>query len=176
MQVLLTETASAAAHDAAGALTRAGHVVHLCHDESDPTHCVADLGRRCPLEHAPIDVVVAVRARDDGARCGVRRKVPVAVIESSDVVTTVAAAARQPLCAHSIAATDAFRRSLATAGLPAEATADVRRRDGYLKVTIETPIVVPPMVAQRGAIRICQVLREIDPDARGIDVAAPRVI
>jgi hypothetical protein len=140
--------------------------------------CQGDLGRRCPLDHAPIDVVVAVRARDDGARCGVRRKVPVAVIESSpaDLVTTVAAAARQPLCAHSIAATDAFRRSLATAGLPAEATADVRRRDGYLKVTIETPIVVPPMVAQRGAIRICQVLREIDPDARGIDVAAPRVV
>lgn len=177
MQVLLTETATPAADDVARRLSDAGHVVHRCHDEHDPFHCVADLGERCPLDQAPIDVVVAMHASDDGSRCGVRHKVPVAVVESArDVVAAAVAASRQPLCAHSIAATDTFRRSLQTAGLPAEATVDVRRRDGFLKVTIEVPFAVPDTVARRGAVRICQALRELDPDARGIDVASPKVI
>jgi hypothetical protein len=178
MQVLLTERASADAEAAARALVEAGHVVRFCHDEHDPVHCVADLGGRCPLEHDVVDAVLAMRAGDDGGRCGVRHRVPVAVAGSSpgDVVAGVTAAANQPLCAHSIAATDVFRRSLETAGLPDDATVDVRRRNGYLRVTIEAPFVVPATVAQRGAVRICQVLREMDTTARGIDVASPTLV
>jgi hypothetical protein len=178
MQVLLTERAGAEAEAAAQALVDAGHVVRFCHDEHDPEHCVADVGGRCPLEHDVVDAVLAVHAGDDGGRCGVRHHVPVAVAGSSpgDVDAGVTAAATQPLCAHSIAATDVVRRSLETAGLPGDATVDVRRRNGYLRVTIEAPFAVPATVAQRGAVRICQVLREIDSTARGIDVASPTVV
>lgn len=182
MQVLLTETDSPAAVVAARVLTDAGHVVHHCYEPGSATYCVADVGLPCPLDAAPIDVVASVHAGDGGGRCGVRHKVPVAVIEGdpSTAGTAVAAAARQPLCAHSIAATDAFRRSLMVAGLPASDGAgvqvQVRRKDGYLHVTISAPFVVPEAIAQRGAVRICQVLRELDPHARGIDVASPRVV
>jgi hypothetical protein len=178
MQVLLTERAGADAEAAAQALVDAGHVVRFCHDEHDPVHCVADVGGRCPLEHDVVDAVLAVHAGDDGGRCGVRHHVPVTVAGSSpgDTVAGVVAAANQPLCAHSIAATDVFRRSLETAGLPGDATVDVRRRNGYLRVTIEAPFVVPATVAQKGAVRICQVLREMDSTARGIDVASPTLV
>lgn len=177
MQVLLTERASAEAEAAAQALVDAGHVVRYCHDQRDPVHCVADVGGRCPLDDDVVDAVLAVRAGDDGGRCGVRHHVPVAVAGSSsgDVVVEATAAANQSLCAHAVAATDVFRHSLATAGLPTNATVDVHRRDGYLRVTIEAPFVVPEAVAQRGAVRICQVLREMDATARGIDVASPTV-
>lgn len=177
MQVLLTERASADAATAARALVEAGHVVQHCHDPNDPVHCVADLGGRCPLERDVIDVVLAVHAGDDGERCGVRHHVPVAVAgRSDDTVADVTAAAARPLCAHAIAATEVFRRALQTAGLPTDATVDVRRRDGFLKVTIEVPFLVPEDVAQRGAVRICQALRAIDTSARGIDVSSPMVV
>lgn len=177
MKVLLTQRS----WPVAGALSDAGHVVHHCVDDSDPPRCVVDGGGRCPLDTTWIDVVAVVDADDDGARCAARRHVPAAVVGAAaptEIAALVAATARAPLAAHSAVAAVAFRYALAAAGLPDADRADVevRRRDGYLRVTISAPFAVPEAVAQRGAVRVCQVLRELDPDARGIDVVAPRVV
>ena len=196
MHVLLTETVTPRARDAARSLEDAGHAVHRCHDAGDDdATCVGLRGGTCPLEAEPIDLVVSVRPvgapkptpLEDGVRCGIRRKVPVLVAGAitgdpwtrwehlawpgTDLAVPVSRAADTPLAEHSWAATRTLRRSLLAAGLPFDATARVVRRDGYLKVGVESGSDVPRAAVQRAAVRICQALRAIDPWARGIDVS-----
>lgn len=56
MDVLVTDAESPTADVAALARARARHVVHRCHDQRDPLHCVVERGARGPLDVAPIDV------------------------------------------------------------------------------------------------------------------------
>ena len=177
MRVLLTQKLPPPAQDAAWALTHAGHGVYYCHGSHNWTQCVVELGGRCPLDSAPVDVVVAVRRGDDGARCAARRKVPVVAFSSADTIAgAVVSVAGRPMHAHSLAATEAFRHNLRAAGLAPDATVTVHRRDAYLRVSIDAPFAIPEPVARLGAAHVCQVLRELDPDARGIDVVSPRVV
>ena len=198
MHLLLTETVTPRARDAARSLREAGHVVHACHDEGDvDATCGALRGESCPLEADPVDLVVTVRPMgapkptplEDGVLCAVRRKVPVLVAGSTagdpwarwerlvwpgtDLAEPVARAAEAPLAEHSYAATAALRRSLAAAGLPIDPVARVVRAGAYLKVVVACDAPLPASVAQRAAVRICQTVRAVDPWARGIDVRIP---
>lgn len=203
MHVLLTETVTPRAKDAARSLAAAGHVVHHCHGDDDlDTSCWAMRGAPCPLERDPIDLVVTVRPSnaprptplEDGVVCGVRRHVPVLVTGAiasnndpwrrwetmawpgTDVGEVASRLAEAPLAEHSVAATNALRFTLLRADLHADAHADVYRRYGSLRVVIAADEELPRAVVQRAAVRICQALREVDPYAKGIDVEYPRAV
>lgn len=199
MDVLLTETVTPRAREAADALRAAGHVVHHCHDSADvDAACVALHGEHCPLETEPIDVVVTVRpanapkptALEDGVLCGVKRKVPVVVAGAmngdpfrrwetvawpgTDVTDVVARVVDSPMSEHTAVATETFRRTLALHGVEADVSATVARHLGGLHVVLDADPALLKAYGAKAAVRVAQVLRDVDPWARGIDVAYAR--
>jgi hypothetical protein len=202
MHVLLTETVTPRAKEAARSLADAGHVVHRCHSDDDlDTNCWATRGRECPLEREPIDLVVTVRPTgaprptplEDGVVCGVRRHVPVLVAGAveghtndpwtrweslawpgTDLSDVAARVANAALPDHSAAATNALRFSLLKSDIHEPASASVYRHLGSLRVVIESDGELPRVAVQRAAVRICQALRHVDPYAKGIDVVCPK--
>ncbi len=80
-------------------LLRAGHSVHVCHDESfggSSGACVAVEGHRCPLTLAPMDLFldvlppasdqsgVEVLLREEGILCAKRHMIPVVLVGAAD--------------------------------------------------------------------------------------------
>ena len=196
MHILMPSASAAGAVTAKRGLERAGHVVLTC--EADETgRCVAVRGGRCPLETAPVDMVLLVRAAaspdrlpgEEGVFCGARRRTPVVVAgaapghpygdiatvddETDDVLTTVETVRALPLIDHTVAANVAFHACLARHGLePAHGYARVYRRNGGLAVQLHFQGERPDhSIVMAATVRVLQAVRELDPWASGVDVS-----
>lgn len=197
MRVLLVGTRPDAVDATRSVLEEAGHEVVGCRDaHAGDVPCSALVERgSCPLEGAPVDVVVTARERslatpaptEDGAVCAVHRLVPLvvhgatasdpfarwAVAESAtddELRVAVAAAAEAPLPEHGRVATATLREALAAVGVDASGDeATVTRSAGRL--TVRLTLTEPARVhAPSATVRILTALRALDPYAHTIDV------
>lgn len=196
MDVLVLESDPGAASAAVAQLEAAGHRVVRCHDAGATPFPCAGLTGGCPLDVAPVDVALTVRAHphsrptplEDGVTCALRHRVPVLVAGRTvldpfeqfgaesvegDLVEACEGAAVSVRAEHSALATRSLHETLEHAALPVEgAVAEVRRTGGRLTVTIRTPADTPQKVRDTAAVRITGALRAFDPSAGGIDVGS----
>ncbi len=197
MRVLVVEGTPGAAAPATEALRAAGHDTASCHD-GPGTLCnglVTIAG--CPLDHTPVDAALLVRSEpnahptptEGGARCALRRHVPLAVTgtvdsnpyealaavvspDPSDPVGLVERAAHSPLSTHTTVAVEAFRRVLTAEGLdPSAASATVTRDGNTLSVVLDPGIALTPMQVEVASVRTLGAVRAFDREATIIDVA-----
>lgn len=197
MRVMLVGTVPDAIDRTEEILRSGGHEVVHCRDEHAGTFPCTALTERgsCPLEVAPVDVVVTTRDRawprpapmEDGAVCAIQRFVPLvvhgvpaldpfeqwAVAETrtaADLLDAIEQGANAPLPEHGAVATTTVRDLLAGQGVTADtSTVEVRRSGGRLVVTLRlTPAAEPHAAAM--TVKILTALRDLDPYADGIDV------
>jgi hypothetical protein len=200
MKVLVLESDAHGSDDAVRALEAAGHEVRRCHEPgADAFPCAALAGRPCPVVDEGIDVAVTVRTRagerptllEDGVACALRAHVPVVVageggaptplsdwateiVGEADVVDACARAAAAPLRRHSAVATTELAAALRSGGFdPAQGRAEVHRRRGRLRVTLDPNVVVDRVTAEVAVRRVMAALRELDPTAAGLDISLP---
>ncbi len=196
MHVLVMESTPGAAQVAISDLEQAGHHVHRCHEAGDrPFPCTGLASGSCPLETAPIDVVVTVRDHprvqpspiEDGVVCALRRRVPVvvsgqalmnpfealgAVASDDDVVAACESVARGPQAGHTNCAQLALAELLELHGFGADqGDVSVCRADGRLEVRVVVDPAVPQPIRRMAAVRITGGLRTYDPYAAGIDIS-----
>lgn len=196
MRVLLIESDSRAGDPAVLHLEAAGHDVVLCPDRGEPVFPCRGLFGCCPLDEAPVDVALLVRAhpwprptpREFGVTCALRRHVPLVVAGmlalnpyeryattlrdgDGDVVATCDWAAEAPLPSHGDLASEALADVLGRAGIDtAGSTATVTRREGRLRVSVHAAQPLDHAIAHRAAVRVIGALRRLDRDATGVDV------
>lgn len=165
MRILLTESDPTLAQELDATLTGAGHEVLRCVDgPGTPFPCVGAEGGPCPLDQGvAVAVTTERRAEEVGVVCAVRRHVPF-VLAGPDLVTRVEQAAAAPLPRHTAAVVDEVRRVV-----PAGA-AEVVRRGGDLRVTLDLPLGTDRQTAERLAVRAEGAVRAIDPWAAKVDV------
>lgn len=202
MHILLVEGYAGEARETEQTLQELGHSTYRCADHDAAAFpCNGMATGACPLEHEPIDAAVLVRteladmptAREDGARCALRRHVPLVLagdVEASayrdwatdttqDLATipeAVKLAASRQLDRHSEAAQRSFLAVLVGSDLSTEgADAAVRRSGTDLRVTLSSPEVIPQPLRESAAVRAAGAVRDVDPYVSRIDVevAAP---
>lgn len=201
LDVLVLESEPGAADLAIDDLVAAGHRVHRCHDRGEPAFPCSALADpdACPLEQAPIDVAVTVRAHprsspspyEDGVTCAIRRHVPLVVAgrtvlhpfepfaaattDLEHLVEAVEDVAADDLPAHTEAARQAVALVLDHHGLAPDAgSASVVRAAGTLKVRLVLPPELSRSTADMAAVRAVAAIRAFDHTAAGIDVAVER--
>lgn len=205
MRVLLLESEPGVATQAEAELVSAGHAVARCHDAGAapfPCYGISDKadngGHGCPLDDDHIDVAVVVHraaepagrmsAGEDGARCAMRRHVPVIVsgpVESStiaDFATMVTGcdgpiaplievAAAAPLLRHSQAARRSLRSVMEIHGLPVDdAEAEATHVGPSLRVVLRPGVPLPAAVAEVASVRATGAVRDVDPYAATVSV------
>lgn len=199
MRVLLLEGGPGTSEGStATRLEAAGHEVSRCHDPGAapfPCNGMGDHGG-CPLEHETVDVALVVRDRaaaeplvaEDGARCALRRSIPLvvagevqhtpyadwaAVVQpgTDAVVDAVNRAAVAPLERHNAAARRSLRAVLEHHGIDGGgADAEVVRQGGDLRVTLRPETELDVRVAEMASVRAVGAVRDIDPYPSVIDV------
>ncbi len=201
MRMLVVGTLPSATEPAVAQLEDAGHEVVSCHDPGEgPFPCRALSGRgACPLDGAPVDVVVTVRNRawaqpspyEDGAVCALRRHIPMVlagvsalspfdrwsprtVDDGEDLVAACEEAATAPLPELGATARDVARLVVATAGRDGDVDATVWRQHGGLRVELTLPDGCADL-AGKAAARVTGALRALDQFATVIDVAVETV-
>ena len=197
MRVLVVGTLPRETERVALRLADAGHDVVRCHDEGyAPFPCAGiEEGRQCPLEEAPVDVVVTARDRpwprpspfEDGAVCGIRQHVPLVVVGATahpfgkwmerevdprdDIVRACEQAAVAPLREHSEIATTAARDAVNGSDVDADAIeVTVCRRAGRLHAAMRLPA-HDKRLEEVVSIKVLAALRRFDSFAHGIDVS-----
>lgn len=202
MRVLLLETRSGIANDAAEQLAVHGHTVVRCHERGRrvfPCNALVD-GAQCPLadDRRPVDVALTIRHQasplpvplEDGIACALRAHVPVvvageaasnpyqpfgAVEAGDDVVAACEAASTATLERHGAIALEAFARSLECLGVTDPgARATVHRNRGGLRVVISLSVPVDESVLPLATTRVVGALRAFDRVAPTIDVSVER--
>ncbi len=197
MHILLVEGHAGEALETEKTLQELGHAIHRCTDhDADAFPCNGMVSGSCPLEHEPIDAAVLVRteladmasSREDGARCALRRHVPLVLagdVEASafrdwatDTTDDLAAipdaierAAHRQLDRHSEAAKRSFLAVLVGNDLSTDgADAAVRRSGADLRVTLSSPEQIPQTLRESAAVRASGAVRDVDPYVSRIDV------
>ncbi|MDZ4828224.1 MAG: hypothetical protein SGJ13_17435 [Actinomycetota bacterium] len=198
LNVLVIESERHAADETIGRLTKAGHSVTRCFEPGRPAFPCAALqaDATCPLDAAPVDVVLDVRPRprsqpapgEVGIGCAIRQHVPLVVAGSDvlnpfepfaaefvdragDVVGACERVARAPLPAHTEAAHAAMRDVLIRHDLdPWAASVAVTREQGRLVVTATNRTDLSRSVLGMAGVRMVAAIREIDHHSAGIDV------
>lgn len=201
MRVLVVEEVPGDGATASAALVAAGHEVTSCHEDGHAFPCRGIVRESdCPLEGVGVDVALLIRsipgsqptAREDGARCALRRRVPLAlagevadspylemaaVVESDlgRVVAAVEDAATRPLPEHGAVARAALAGVLAAEGIGGDdADATVERHGGQLLVTLRPGLALEPRVAETASVRALAAVRALDAHASIIDVTVGR--
>lgn len=198
MKVLVLEEHTGASCDVALDLVGAGHEIVRCHGADEPAFpCRGMTDDRCPLDDGDVAVAVMVQsptdepasdAAEDGARCALRRHIPLVVAGAPDrsrldawasaivddpaaVAATVAEVGSSPSARHSDVAEGAFAGVLEAHGLdPALAGAVVVRNGSDLHVELRPAGPVDRAVLEVAAVRVAGALRRFDPFPRVIDV------
>ena len=194
-EILVPDGSSEPGVALADELSAAGYEVRHCYRARDTgIACAAERGRPCPIEEGHVDLVVVPQAdgsrsqgMSDGARCALRRKIPVlmpalgpgtyrrwgaAAGSELPVTAAVEKALGEPLLEHSHTATTVVYGLLPRHGLsPAGVTAKVWRRDGRLVVRVASDAALPMEIRRVISIRLPAELRKIDPWAAGMDVS-----
>lgn len=198
MRVLVLEDQPGAADEVVGNLAAAGVSIVRCHEPgSTDGVCVGMPGMQgCPLETGVVDVAVSVRAEggpvtvlEDGVRCALRHHVPLVTVgvpedspwvamatetvtEPVEVTGAVLTAAEAPLQRHVAVASAELREVLARHGFDSpNASAQVHRRRGGLRVVLVPGLELPPSVAQAAAVRVAAALRSHDSRSGSLDVS-----
>jgi hypothetical protein len=171
-----------------------GHAVDHCHDPGEaPFPCNGLIeGRGCPLDGGEVEVAVLITGdappgADDGARCALRRHIPLVLVGDTQThydgwAATQASvdglddaihrAASQPLARHAEAAVRSFRSVLANHELDGSAAGARVLRDGPdLHATLFAPQPLPKEVADMACVRAAGAIRDVDPYARRINVS-----
>jgi hypothetical protein len=198
MRVLMLESEPGAGRGVARDLEGAGHAVVRCHEPDQPGFPCRAIGDplACPLRDGVVDVAVTVRsaaretpsAGEDGVACALRAGVPLVVAGATagspfaewatatagfdDVAQVCEGAASAPIERLGTSATEKLRGTLRRSGHDVDdrARVEVRRADGWLRVLAEVPGSVSRRDAELAVTRVIARLRELDPDAAGIDV------
>lgn len=199
MKVLVLEEQTGASCEAALGLVAAGHEVVRCHGADEPAFpCRSMTANHCPLDDGDVMVALMVQAPDglenvgdaaeDGARCALRRHIPLVVagpseqcsletwasavvVDDAAVASVVEHVGRQPSPRHSDVAEGAFAGVLEAHGLdPALASAVVVRRGTDLHVELHPSAPVERQIMEVAAVRVAGALRRFDPFPRVIDV------
>jgi hypothetical protein len=190
--VLVPDGRDRVAAEVVDALQRAGHRVHTCLEGSDDEGCRQLVDASCPLDTAPVDVVVEVgtpprASLDNGALCAVRRRIPLVLADPPadhalgswaartthawDVVAVVADVMERPLPDHSEAARRALLHELRRHGRPSNtATVEVFRYPGRLLVRLSHGPAMSHTEAERLATHVTQAVRGFDRWAPKVDV------
>jgi hypothetical protein len=199
LNVLVLESERCAADAAIGELESAGHNVLRCHEPGAAAFPCKALGDKphCPLRSGVVDVAITVRPhprsqpapQEDGVSCALESHVPLVVAGSKlmnpfngfatevldrtyDVVGACERAARAPLRRHGEATAAALAGVLEVHGVTGVSpTTEVVRLHGRLHATVRGAGALDHTVKSVASVRIIGALREIDPDAQGIDVA-----
>ena len=193
MDVLIPDRSTTAGQEMARALEAGGHRVHACVHVDGALPCASLAGRACPLDGAPVDVVVEAASGPrrgellgDGAVCAVRRHIPLVLAGAgddhplapwaaghvgSDVRAAVAAVLGHPLPGHTAAARKALLHELRHQGSDSEtASVEVFRRPGRLLVELWTDSSMSRTQAERLATHVAQAVRGYDRWAPKLDV------
>jgi len=200
MKVLVLEERVGASCDAALDLVGSGHEVVRCHGADEPAFpCRGIAEGACPLDEGDVAVALMVRSPDregvgaaddaaaDGARCALRRHIPLVVAGDGDtpleafasghvddtaaVSSMVEMVGRMPSPRHGDVAEGAFAGVLEAHGLdPALAGAIVTRNGSELHVQLVPGGEVDRAVLEVAAVRVAGALRRFDPFPRVIDV------
>lgn len=204
MKVLVLEERVGASCDAALDLVGSGHEVVRCHGADEPAFpCRGITSDACPLDAGDVEVALMVRsdrhdgvgaaddAAADGARCALRRHIPLVVAgeggtrleefasgridDPSAVSSMVEMVGRMPSPRHGDVAEGAFAGVLEAHGLdPALAGAIVVRSGSELHVQLVPGGDIDRAVLEVAAVRVAGALRRFDPFPRVIDVVAAR--
>jgi len=197
LNVLVLESEQGAAEEAIRDLTEAGHAVLRCHEPGQPAfpcNALAD-DPACPLRTGVVDVAITVRGRprtqpsptEDGVSCALEQHVPLVVAgstvlhpyeewaaevltQSGDVVAAVERAATAPMPRHGDRAQQALDEFLAFHEIASQPRVEVRRHHGGLQVDVHGTGEIDHSLKGMASVRIIAALREVDPDAKGIDV------
>jgi len=181
-------------------LVEAGHQIVRCRDVGvSGFPCRGIETGDCPLDVGDVDAALFVGGVDpeigngideEGARCALRRHVPLVMaglgddspltswasavlvgVGVGDLVATLESAARAPSAVHGSVASGAFAGVLEAHGFDVEiAEAIVVRTGGSLSVELRPTAEVAPEILEIAAIRVAGALRSFDPFARVIDV------
>ena len=190
----MTDVSGTPARTVADELSAHGHVIHTCRDEGHPEApwCAALRHDDCPLDLYPIDAVVEVGPSAtvdhlaDGGLCGVRRRIPLVLVDRpgdpledwatasiprSSVMASVTTLQESELPGHTAEARRTLRDELARQGRAhIDADVVVRRRNGGLLVELAPDPSLTPHDTERLAVHVAQRVRAFDPWARTIDV------
>jgi hypothetical protein len=195
MRVLVLEGEAGASCAAALDLVEAGHAVTRCHGADEAPFPCRGLTEACPLDEGDVDAAVVVRgpapevdAGEDGARCALRRHIPLVIAgdasrsplsafatavvgDGDDLVETVEGAAHAPMERHQAAGRVAFATVLEAHGLdPRVADVVVTRHGGELHVELAPTAPVPLAVQEIASVRVAGAIRALDRNPRIIDV------
>ena len=195
MRVLVVGTLPGSIDNAEQRLRDAGHDVVRCTEAGQPAFPCAALTKDhgCPLEVAPVDVVLDARELAEapqspfeaGASCALQRRVPLvtsgaahpyapwavaALGPDDDIVAGCETAAAAPSASHSAVATEAATAALEKAGVTSDPRATVRRRNGGLHVLLELHD-SDPALDDMIAVRVAGAVRAFDSHATGVDVS-----
>ena len=199
MKVLVLEEQAGASCEAALHLADAGHEIVRCHGADEaafPCHGMTE--DHCPLDdgdvmvalmvQAPDGAVIAGDAAEDGARCALRRHIPLVVAgrpdyspletwasavvaDGASVTSVVEEVGQQPSPRHGDVAEGAFAGVLEAHGLdPAIAAAAVVRQGADLHVELHPNAPVDRQILEIASVRVAGALRRFDPFPRVIDV------
>ncbi len=201
MRILMLESEPGAATAVANGLQQNGHQTTACHADGAPSFpCLGMDGEHCPIDASTIDVAVAVEGPSSGdpdlasglqgARCALRRFIPVVVVqpdaesplttyatsvsptaEPDDVHAAVEQAVATPLGRHSELATDALRATLALHEVAADqATVAVTRAGSELNVVLHPGIELDEHTTEVASIRVLAAIHELDRSASRTNV------
>lgn len=198
MKVLVLEERMGASCDVALDLVGAGHEIVRCHGADEPAFPCRGMGEHgCPLDEGDVAVAVMVQAdeggtigdaAEDGARCALRRHIPLVVAatpagskldewatavvdDHGSVAATVDAVGAMPSARHTDVAEGAFAGVLEAHGMdPSLAGAVVVRNGSDLHVELRPRGPVDRAILEVAAVRVAGALRRFDPFPRVIDV------
>jgi hypothetical protein len=199
MRVLVVEREAGIGDGVVEQLDAGGHEVVRCHEPGTPAFpCNALVeGEECPLDHAPVDVAMAVRGDqggpmtedEGGVRCAIRRHVPVVLVGSRDgasyagwtdrqvstandeLVAEAVEAAHAGFNRHLSAARQTLRQVLDQHGIDAPSVdVEIHRTDNRLRCVLHVDALVDPMVAQMAAVRVVVAMRLLEHELDVIDV------
>lgn len=192
MKILLLEESPSLVDDAVIDAVSAGHQIVRCHDEDEsPSTCRALRNEMCPLDVGDVEVAVVLQdgpgngSADDGARCALRRHIPVVLagrgrsavsdwvtarVDRDQLIETVEMVAHEPSAPHSAVAEGSLLGVLENHGCNLEgAKARVMRSGNQLRAFITAPH-ASAEITEIAAVRVAGALRRFDPFPRTIDV------
>jgi len=198
MRVLLMGSDAKSQAEATEVLERDGHDVVRCHEPDAPAFPCSAMGDtgQCPLDQHTVHAAVLMTevdgsgdsASEDGARCALRRHIPLVAVDQADTSPlrgwasesiagtdqlgeAVDRAAAGRLSSHEVVACEVFRRVLDANELHDVALDVVATRvERGVRAELWTSVDVPLAVTETASVRVLGALRKVDAHASTVTV------